>query len=140
MNRQRFSMVVGLLIVAAHVALSFFFLFIFDAPTSVIVQDISTPITIAYVSAVVMWFFANKGKITSNETMGLPLVFLVLMIVLPMIGALFYVPWSFMQDPTMTVESVNNIFLGIETTFGGIFGIVMTELFAYRRDPDAPDT
>lgn len=139
MNRQLFSMVVGLIIAAAHIGLTLYFLFVFDAPGTVFVQEISMPITAAYVSAIVMWFFANNGQISSNEQIGIPLVILVLMIVFAMIGSLFYVPWSFMEDELMTVEAVNRLFLGVETAFGGLFGIVMTELFGYRRDQTARD-
>ena len=48
---------VGLVIVAAHVAITIYFLFFFDAPDSVIIQEINLPLTVAYVSSIVFWFF-----------------------------------------------------------------------------------
>jgi hypothetical protein len=139
-NRQAFAMALGLAIVAAHIAITFFFLLVFDAPDAVAIEEISLPITVAYTSAIVMWFFANNGLITSDERIGLPLVAVVVMIVAAMIGGLFYVPWSFMQDETMTVSTVNRVYLGLESAFGGVFGIIMTELFGYRRSAGRTET
>lgn len=74
MNRQRFSMYLGLAIVTAHVLLSFYFMFIFEPLEYVAIEEISRPLTLAYVSAIVLWFFQHDGLIVSQRQVGVPLV------------------------------------------------------------------
>ncbi len=134
LNRQRFSMYIGLLILFAHLGISAYFLFVFSPPsTAVNIEEISFPLTVAYVSSIVMWFFANGGIVTKDDPIGWPLVVVILAIVLAMVGALFAVPLQFSVDETITVAQLNQRYLFVELAFGGIFGIVMAELFGHQR-------
>lgn len=133
MNTQKFSMSVGLLVVLGHVCITFLLIFYFDLPEGAKLSEISLPLTVAYVSAIVMWFFKMRGLVTSEDRVGLPLVLLVFLIVLAMLGGLFAVPFTVLSDPTSTLETLNDRYLMIEMAFGGIFGIVMSELFGYER-------
>lgn len=133
MNRQFFAMLIGLFIVASHVTLSALFLFVFDLPEDALLSEISTPLTVAYVSAIVMWFFANGGMITSNEPIGIFLVIIVVLVVGGLLASLFAVPIIFVSDRSETLDVMTDRYLFVETVFGGIFGIVMAELFGYRR-------
>lgn len=133
MNTQKFSMAVGLLVVIGHVAITYLLLFYFQLPPGAKLSEISLPLTVAYVSAIVMWFFKMRGLVTSEDRVGLPLVILVLIIVLAMLGGLFAVPFTILNDPDATLEALNGRYLMIEMAFGGIFGIVMSELFGYER-------
>lgn len=138
-NKQEFSMVIGLVIVVAHVLLSGFMIFFFerliaDAPTEEIkIKEISLPLTVAYVSAIVTWFFATGGKVSSRETVGMPLVIMVAIIVGAMLVSVFAVPIMFIVDEDTIISQLNDTFLLVEMAFGGIFGIVMSELFGYQR-------
>ena len=133
-NRQLFTMWVGLAIVFCHIAITFYFLFLFKAPGEVVVQEINLPLTVAYVSSIVMWFFAGGGLVKSDEVIGLPLVILVVMIVASLLGALFMIPIVFQLNHAITVDEINTSYLYVETAFGGIFGIVMSELFGFKRN------
>ena len=133
MNTQKFSMAVGLLVVIGHVTMTYLLLFYFDLPDGAKLSEISLPLTVAYVSAIVMWFFKMRGLVTSNDAVGLPLVVLVFIIVFAMLGGLFAVPFSVLNDPDATLDNLNDRYLMIEMAFGGIFGIVMSELFGYER-------
>lgn len=133
-NRQRFSMYVGLLILFAHLGISAYFLFVFAPPSAAVnIEEISFPLTVAYVSSIVMWFFGNGGMVTKDDPIGWPLVVVILAIVLAMVGALFAVPLQFSVDETITVAQLNQRYLFVELAFGGIFGIVMAELFGHQR-------
>jgi hypothetical protein len=134
MNRQIFSMWIGLSIVATHIAITIYFIFIFDAPDTVSIQEISLPLTVAYVSSIVLWFFQHDGLKNSDARIGLPLVVLIILIVGSMLGSLFAVPLSFKNNLAITVEQLNSSYLAIETAFGGIFGIVMSQLFGYKKE------
>lgn len=134
LNRQRFSMYVGLLILFAHLGISAYFLFVFAPPSAAVnIEEISFPLTVAYISSIVMWFFANGGIVTRDAPIGWPLVVVILAIVLAMVGALFAVPLHFSADETITVAQLNQRYLFVELAFGGIFGIVMAELFGHQR-------
>ncbi len=137
MNAQRFSMFVGLAIVAVHIGITFFLFLKFDAPADSKVVEINTPVTLAYVSSIAMWFFENKGNVTSRETVGLPFVILVIMIVGAMLSGLLGVLVAFEHNLDMTVEQLNKTFLYLEGAFGGIFGFVLTKLFAVKQSDGA---
>ena len=138
-------MYIGLLILVSHIAISAYFLFFFAAPTeNVQIEEISFPLTVAYVSSIVMWFFANGGVVTGEEEIGWPLAAVpvtarfgspVLLIVVSMVGALFAVPLHFQADENVSVADLNQRYLFVELAFGGIFGIVMAELFGHQRNP-----
>lgn len=132
MNQQRFSMWLGILIVGAHVTLNLAFVFYWELPEASRAQDISVPLTTAYVAAVVMWFFTHRGIIKSRQKIGMPLVVLILMIVVPFLAALFYLPATF-DWTSDRIEGLNEKYLYIESGFGLLFGIVMSELFGYNR-------
>jgi hypothetical protein len=134
LNRQRYSMYIGLLILFAHLGISAYFLFVFAPPSAEVnIEEISFPLTVAYVSSIVMWFFANRGIVTNDDPIGWPLAVVILAIVLAMVGALFAVPLQFSADETITVAQLNQRYLFVELAFGGIFGIVMAELFGHQR-------
>jgi hypothetical protein len=134
LNRQRYSMYIGLLILFAHLGISAYFLFAFAPPSAEVnIEEISFPLTVAYVSSIVMWFFANGGIVTKDDPIGWPLALVILAIVLAMVGALFAVPLQFSADETITVAQLNQRYLFVELAFGGIFGIVMAELFGHQR-------
>lgn len=134
LNKQRFSMYIGLLILFAHLGISAYFLFVFAPPsTAVNIEEISFPLTVAYVSSIIMWFFANDGIVTKNDSIGWPLAVAIFVIVLAMVGALFAVPLQFSANETITVAQLNQRYLFVELAFGGIFGIVMAELFGHQR-------
>ena len=134
-NRQRFSMHVGLLILFAHLGITAYFLFIFSPPSSAVnIEEISFPLTVAYVSSVVMWFFANRGIVSHSDEIGWPLAVVIIVIVMAMVGALFAVPMQFSRDESITVAQLNQRYLFVELAFGGIFGIVMAELFGHQRE------
>ncbi|UWS79095.1 hypothetical protein N1037_17815 [Phaeobacter sp. G2] len=133
MNAQKFSMAVGLLVVVGHVAITYLLIFYFDLPEGAKLSEISLPLTVAYVSSVVMWFFRMRGLVTSEDAVGLPLVALVFIIVFAMLGGLFAVPYSVLNNPDASLDSLNDRYLMIEMAFGGVFGIVMSELFGYEH-------
>lgn len=122
----------GIAIVATHIFMVLYFSFVFDAPDAVIIQEIGFPITIAYVSAIVVWFFQHDGLITSERLIGVPLVILVSLIVVAMLGSLIATPFVFDSDPKITVDQINTTYLSIESGFGGMFGIIMAQLFGYK--------
>lgn len=129
MNAQKFSMIIGISIVVSHIFLTFYFIIFFEAVDGVVLQEMSLPLTAAYVTSIVLWFFKNRGIVRSRKMIGWPLIVLISIIVVSLLSSLFLIPIYFQIDRHMSIESVNMVFLMIETAFGGVFGIVMSELF-----------
>lgn len=133
MNRQRFSMYLGLVIVASHILLTFYLMFWFGSFKDVEIQKISLPLTVSYVSAIVLWFFQHDALIVSDKPIRGPLVVLVILVVGAMIFGLFAIPIEFLNSHHPDAAVLNERFATLEAAFGGAFGIIMSFLFDYSR-------
>lgn len=110
-NRQKFSSIVGLVIVAFHIALTGHLWFVFgpEADSAVAAAEIATPLTVTYAISVVAWFVATNGLITSNQQVGIALVILTVMVVGSFLGALLVGPYLYLDNRLPPKGSINTM-------------------------------
>lgn len=87
MNKQRFSSIVGILIVLLHLLLFVGLLVFFPGKNSpeVKIFEISLPFMATYALGVVKWVIDTQGNITSQATVGFTYIFIVSAILLTLL-------------------------------------------------------
>lgn len=135
-SRSLFAQLVGLLIVSAHVLITFLFIFWWDLPDGANFQDVTLPITAAYVVSIVIWFFENEARRATHPAprpYSPALMLLVAIVVGAMIVGLFAVPISYSQTVDPDIEALNTTYVTIEVAFGGMFGVIMSRIFGHEN-------
>lgn len=135
-NRQKFSSIMGLVIVAFHIALTGYLWFVFrpEADIAVAAAEIATPLTVTYAISVVAWFVATNGLITSNQQVGIALVILTVMVVGSFLGALLVGPYLYL-DHRMTPDGLNQYYAFVEASLGGMFVLLFNSMFGSAHEP-----
>lgn len=131
-NRQRFAMWLGIIIVLGHVFVSLYLwvYFNYGRDDGVFIKEVSLPVTLGYAIAIVKWFLDNHGIVTSKEEMGTPLVVLIAIVTLVFLGGLIVGPIVFALNQSLTANQLNNFYLLIESAFGGLFSLIFSYLFS----------
>lgn len=130
-NKQLFASIVGILIVAFHIALLGYLWLKFGSPTGtgpLQVTEIATPITAAFALGVVKWVIDTQGHITSPKTVGLPFVIILTMVGVALAAGLF---WGVRQYVTgaWQPKELNMFFVTLESGIGGMFGLFFNDMF-----------
>ena len=95
---------------------------------SVYVAEIATPLTGAFALTVVKWVIDTQGKITSKQTVGLPLIIILVLLTVALYGALIYGPYQY-QIGSWQPDELNRFFVFVETGIGGMFGLLFNDMF-----------
>lgn len=135
-NRQRFSSIVGLVIVAFHIALTAYLWAIFrpEADTAAAAAEIATPLTVTYAISIVAWFVATNGLITSDKQVGIYMVILTVMVVTSFLGALLIGPYLYL-DNRLTPQGLNQYYAFMEASLGGMFVLLFNSMFGSAHEP-----
>lgn len=146
-NRQKFAMNIGLLIMSFHIILSFLLWFILDLnpspndPERVIAKEITTPVTVGYAFAILKYFLDNDGIVTSARNIGGPLALLIGGLIFCFCSSLLIAPviYAFPQYNFLGRDiypgNLNSFFLVIESTFGGLIALIMSYLYGNDTEP-----
>ena len=138
-NKQLCASILGITMVVAHIALLWYLWTVFGniatENKSVYVAEIATPLTGAFALTVVKWVIDTQGKITSEKTVGLTLVVILVLLTSALYGALIYGPYMYQQGAWQPDE-LNRFFVFVETGIGGMFGLLFNDMF--NHDPDKP--
>lgn len=131
-NRQRFALWLGVVIVVAHIVISFILwaVFSYGQADGVFLKEISLPVTLGYSIAIVKWTLDNHGIVTDTQLMGSPLVVLISAVTIAFVGGLVITPIYFEMDRSVSKELVNNVYLFIESVFGGMFSLIFSYLYS----------
>jgi len=141
-NRQRFAMWLGLVIVLGHVFISLYLwtYFNFGRDDGVFIKEVSLPVTLGYSIAIVKWFLDNHGIVTSDKKMGIPLVILITIVSLSFLGGLIVGPVVFASNQSLTADQLNDFYLLIESAFGALFSLIFSYLFSEEKgSTDEPE-
>lgn len=134
MNKQLFSSIVGIAIVLFHVAILAWLLSIFGFPDGtgpVHATEVAIPVTAAYALTVVKWIIDTQGHITTDKTVGIPFIIVVIILGLSLMGGLVWGVWQYRYGPGRNdaAPNLNQVFLLMETGIGGMFGLLMNDMF-----------
>ncbi|WP_104402667.1 hypothetical protein [Vibrio penaeicida] len=131
LNKQNFSMWLGLFIVLGHilVTIGLWFAFDYDISDGVVIKEVSLPITLAYATGVVKWFTSHDGLIKSQEMIGLPFALLIVLIFVSFIGGLVISPILYAESKQISSNELNTIYLTIESAFGALFALISAHLY-----------
>lgn len=130
-NRQKFSMVLGLAIISVHLLLSAYLWFIFSptVDSAVSAKEIVLPLTVAYSSTVLKWFIDNQGHVTSSATIGIMYAVTIAMVSIFFLGLLCAGPWIY-REFDLTPRSLNQFYAFSESVFGVLFVLILDDLFS----------
>lgn len=129
-NKQRFSMWIGLAFVVFHLGLCAY-LWQLDVEPGVSFLEISLPITAAYCAAIVGWFVVNQGIVRDRKRVGLPYVLLILVLTGAFVAGLIYVPVSYARDhENFDLDTINLGYAALESSVGVLFAKIFADLFA----------
>lgn len=129
-NRQAFSLNLGLFIMAFHIILSLAFWFLVAIPGDrVAIKEISTPVTIGYAVAVLKYFLDVGGRVTATETIGIRLVIMITGVVTVFGVCLIVAPMVYLQNPGITPETLNSFFVAVESAFGALLALIFSYLY-----------
>jgi len=139
-NRQRFSSVVGLIIVAFHIGLTAYLWLVFqpEADSAVAAAQIATPLTVTYAVSIVAWFVSTRGLITSNEQIGIAFVILTVMVVVSFLGALPLGPYLY-HEHRLTPDQLNQYYTFVEASLGGMFVLIFNFMFGATHELPNPN-
>ncbi|MEM6898509.1 MAG: hypothetical protein AAF583_01885 [Pseudomonadota bacterium] len=125
--------IIGLLIVVVHIGTSAYLWFSFiHRPAydpSINSAEVTLPLTIAYVVSVVKWFIDTKGRRATDETYGIPLVVLIVLVVGSFLIALPLGPYLYLQGTILEPALLNQYYLFVESVLGAMFALLFGELF-----------
>lgn len=125
--------VLGMAIVVVHIGTSAYLWFIFAGHASysddIIAAEVTLPLTVAYVVSVVKWFLDTRGKRTTDETYGWPLVVLI-----GLVGGAFLLAmpvgiYLYMSGAIFEAELLNQYFLFVESSLGAMFALIFADMF-----------
>ena len=82
----------------------------------------------AFALTVVKWVIDTQGLISSEKTVGLTLVVILLLLTVSLYGALIYGPYQY-QIGSWQPDELNRFFVFVETGIGGMFGLLFNDMF-----------
>ena len=131
-NKQLCASILGISMVVAHIVLLWYLWTVFGSVEtenkSVYVAEIATPLTGAFALTVVKWVIDTQGKITSEKTVGVTLVIVLVLLTGALYGALIYGPYQY-QLGSWQPDELNRFFVFVETGGGGMFGLLFNDMF-----------
>lgn len=136
MNRQRLSEILGMAVVISHIIINLYFWFLFGEDSNLIIKEISTPLTVAYVTAVIKWFIDNKEYRLRTEKVRPAYAFIAILTVCLLIVSMPIGVFLYKTDMTISASRMNEFFVFVQSVFGFMFALIMGDLFASRRGSD----
>ena len=128
---------VGLSIVVVHIITSAYLWFGFrhelTVKSDIHAPEITLPLTVAYVVSVVKWFIDTQGKRSSDDTYGIPLVVLIILVAGSFLIALPLGPYLYLSGAIFEPETLNQYYLFVESILGAMFALLFAEMFGSSK-------
>ena len=135
--KQQVAMVTAIPLVLLHLVMTPYFWLRFSGSEVIIVEQLTLPITAAYVTTAVRWVVDRNGLVRPKDYIyvGFPYVFIVavfaIFISIAYVGGA--VLYEFRKD-IMGKSELNAFYLIVETTLGGAFAYIFSDLYGRRTD------
>ena len=132
-NKQLFAFNLGFVIMLFHITFTFLVWFILEFPDDrVTIKQISLPVTTGYAVGILKYYLDTKGIVSSQELVGVRLVWLVSIVVGVFCMSLVGAPLAYLRIPSITAENLNSFFLVVESGFGALIALIFSFLYGSK--------